>query len=145
MRLSLLFVGLVLCGCSSMSWEERHDREEQAHNAAVLKLHPLGTARSEELARFTATNSIFDGRLLSMVVRPESGWPETKAYKFQENFFALRHESKSGTTVQSCAVIELPRFSGPKWIPNPSPGIWFDYLFFDASDRLIWAHRRFVD
>jgi len=128
-----------------MTWEERRDREERYNTDEAVKLHALGSSRSEMLARYPTTNSFFDGRMLSTSTRPNSGWPETRTYQYDENFFALRREKKSGTTVQFCIVVELPRGGSLSSIPNPTPGIWWDYLFFDKNEKLISVHRRFID
>jgi len=144
-RLFFLILCLAWCGCHTISWEERRDREERYNNAEALKLHPLGSTRSDVLARFSSTNSFFAGRALSSVPRPESGWPDTRSYKCDENFFALRLEQKSGAEVTSCVVVEIPRGGSASWIPNPTSGIWWDYLFFDKKEHLISVHRRFID
>jgi hypothetical protein len=144
-RLFPLILCLACCGCHTMSWEERRDREERYNTAEALKLHPLGLSRDEILARYPSTNSFSAGRVLSSVVRPDSGWPESRSYKYDENFFALRREHKAGTEIQSCVVVELPRGGSLSWIPNPTPGIWWDYLLFDKVAHLISVHRRFID
>jgi len=140
---SLIFC-LAWCGCQ-MSWEERREREGRSNTTEALKLHPLGSTRDDALARFSSTNSLFAGRTLSFVSRPESGWPDTQSYRYDENFLALRFERKSGVEVASCVIVEVPRGGSFSSIPNPKPGIWWDYLFFDKQERLVSVHRRFID
>ena len=136
---------LALLGCKTSYWEERNDRADRQNTAEALKLYPVGSTRNEMLARYSSTNSFFDGCVFSSVVRPDSGWPESQSYKYGENFVALRHERKSGSEVHSCLVVEVPRGGSPSWIPNFTPGIWWDYLFFDKDEKLISVHRRFID
>jgi hypothetical protein len=141
----LFVVCLLATACGRLSWEERRDREETYNTADAIKLHPLGSSRADVLARYPSTNGLFSGRALSSVTRPDSGWPEACSYKFDENWFALRYERKSGAQIHHCIVVESPRVRGPYWIPDFTPGIWWDYLFFDGEERLIGVHRRFID
>jgi len=122
----LLALGL-LAGCASgPSYDEQ-----------VAHLYRTGMTRDETHVALGPTG------LLSSLSRPASGWSATDDSNHQASPAAFHFEREHpGATVQSCEVYWVGRHTS---VPLAAGGVWWDYLFFDAQDKLVGYHRRFLD
>ena len=71
-------------------------------------------------------------------MRPATGWATAGADDRDAAIFAGEFERNTGSVVRTCEVYWVPRgFLGM--------GIYWDYLFFGADERLLGFRRRLVD
>lgn len=92
--------------------------------------------------RAAAQAALIGGRFLVSLKRPGTGWEPGDVY-YQAPEAALAFEdSHVPATVETCDVLWIGK-RGSRALG--AEGVWFDYLYFDAADKLIGFYRRFVD
>jgi hypothetical protein len=79
---------------------------------------------------------------LGSVVRPKEGWHAPRRVNHGADSFAAAFEAEKKVEAHRVDVYWIGRHTS---IPIVAGGVWFDYLFYDGSDRLLGYRRRFVD
>ena len=114
----LSLVALIGAGCS--------------HDPPAAELYHIGMTRQDVTARF--------GEPEAATTRPANGWPRRSGGSGGDDLgaFAGAFERECGVQVQTSEYY---------WVNRGfmAMGIYWDYLFFDADDRLLGFYRRFVD
>ena len=102
-----------------------------SHNPSddeLARVYPSGMTRAEATDAF--------GLPMTIKFRPQSGWAKNDASPERIAEFAGRFESTHAAIVQTCKVY---------WISHGVMGVWWDYLYFGADDRLLGFERRLMD
>lgn len=126
----LIFVGLLLGGCKSMTLEERFAWEEKEYNKKLESTYAIGAKQSE--IRLWKTR----GMPQASVARPLKGWDYNDISDDQIHRAAYLYEKNHGAEVSSCDAY---------YIPRSIFGLYLDYLFFNENGKLIGYHRRLID
>jgi hypothetical protein len=100
-------------------------------DAELAEFYVTGTPRTELAAKFTRAPDF-------TATRAAAGWPTNETTPERIGAYARAFEERQGAIVQACDVYWIHR--GPMGL-----GIWFDYVFYGADERLLGFRRRWVD
>ena len=123
--LAVIVMWLLLAGCS------HHVSETE-----LAKAFRPGMKRGEvaELYR----GNLHGQEPRSVYVRPEEGWAERRSDHRAPDPLLRKFERERGVVVQSCDVWVVPR-------GFMAMGLYYDYVWYGADERLLGHWRRFVD
>ena len=123
----LIVVMLTAAGCFS---------SRDPTEAELAQVYRTGMTRAVVAELFR--RALDDAEPMAVLTRPAGGWAAREDRTCGTHRLLPAVEAERGVVVQTCEVRWVPR--GFMWL-----GIYWDYLWFDADDRLLGFRRRFVD